>query len=329
MPAGRKDGPAKSGEPAFGGGDTAACIFDGAGRPRQLTQLKTGAMDDLAMHLVRLTRRNEDGSFKTQANRRHMLKLFARELRAGGFKLPSAGSLKPKHVEFLVSGWKTAQLSDRTIENRLSAARWWAEKVGKPSVIKRRNEDYGVCGDRSPKMRAKKLDYAKLDAVTSPYVRLSLELQAAFGLRAEESIKFTPSYADRGDHIALKASWCKGGRARTVPITHDRQRELLDRVRKLAQGGALIEPGRNYIQQRWAYEHQATGAGLKNNHGLRHAWAQWRYEQLSGMKPPGKGGKSPEDMTRDERLRDRAARQALSYELGHNRLEITDVYLGR
>ena len=46
------------------------------------------------------------------------------------------------------------------------------------------------------------------------------------------------------------------------------------------------------------------------------------------MKCPAKGGKIASVMTSDERLRDKAARQALSYELGHNRLEITNVYLG-
>lgn len=285
-------------------------------------------MDDLTYHLMQLARRNEDGSYKTQANRRHMLKLFARELKEGGFKLPSAGSLKPKHVEFLIAGWKSSQLSDRTIENRLCALRWWGEKVGKPSVVRRRNEDYGVCGDRTPKLRAHGLERERLAKIHSSYVQMSVELQAAFGLRAEEAIKFTPAIADKGDHIALKPSWCKGGRARIVPISHDRQREILDRARRLAGNGALIEGGRNYIQQRWAYDHQTTFAGLRNNHGLRHAWAQWRYKQLSGYDCPAKGGKRPEEMTRDERLRDKAARQALSYELGHNRLEITKVYLG-
>ncbi len=277
---------------------------------------------------MQLARRNEDGSFKTQANRRHMLKLFARELKEGGFKLPSAGSLKPKHIAFLVSEWKTAKLSDRTIENRLCALRWWSEKIGKASVVKRRNEDYGVCGDRTPKLRARGLDRDRLAKVHSSHVQASLELQAAFGLRAEEAIKFTPAFADRGDHIQLKPSWCKGGRARSIPVTHQRQRDILDRVRHLAGNGALIEPGRNYVQQKWAYDHQTVFAGLRNNHGLRHAWAQWRYEQLSGMKCPAKGGRTIGHMTMDERLRDRAARQALSYELGHNRLEITRVYLG-
>ena len=42
---------------------------------------------------------------------------------------------------------------------------------------------------------------------------MSLELQRAFGLRREEAMKFQPSYADQKDHITLKASWTKGGRA--------------------------------------------------------------------------------------------------------------------
>ena len=58
-----------------------------------------------------------------------------------------------------------------------------------------------------------------MDKVNDPYVRMSLALQAAFGLRREEAIKFQPHYADRGDHIALKGSWTKGARERTVSIT--------------------------------------------------------------------------------------------------------------
>ncbi len=42
--------------------------------------------------------------------------------------------------------------------------------------------------------------------VRDPHVRMSLELQRAFGLRREEAIKFSPGYADKGDHLNLKAS---------------------------------------------------------------------------------------------------------------------------
>lgn len=54
----------------------------------------------------------------------------------------------------------------------------------------------------------------KLDNITDPHVRMSLRLQATFGLRREESIKFQPRYADRGNYIAIKGSWAKGGRDR-------------------------------------------------------------------------------------------------------------------
>jgi len=62
---------------------------------------------------------------------------------------------------------------------------------------------------------------------------MSLRLQAAFGLRCEESIKFQPHYADRGDHIAIKGSWVTGGRDRTMPITALEQRTVLDEAHRL------------------------------------------------------------------------------------------------
>ena len=66
--------------------------------------------------------------------------------------------------------------------------------------------------------KAKTIDVTDLEKVRDPHVRMSLELQSAFGLRREEAIKFVPSYADKGDHLLLKASWTKGGKARTIPV---------------------------------------------------------------------------------------------------------------
>jgi hypothetical protein len=46
--------------------------------------------------------------------------------------------------------------------------------------------------------KAKTIGVTDLEKVRDPHVRMSLELQAAFGLRREEAIKFAPSYADKG-----------------------------------------------------------------------------------------------------------------------------------
>jgi integrase len=111
-------------------------------------------------------------------------------------------------------------------------------------------------------------------------------------LRREESIKFQPSYADRGDHIALNGSWMKGGRERTVPITTPEQRAVLDEAHRLAGTGSLIPANKTYIQQRHVYDGQCKAAGLSNMHGLRHRYAQRRYEALTGREAPKAGGPS-------------------------------------
>ena len=110
----------------------------------------------------------------------------------------AAGSLKPKHIDALVSHRQRAALSVGTIKNRLATLRWWAEKVDRCNGIARSNAHYGL-PDRvfvTTTSRASALDEAQLDRVVDTHVRMSLELQRAFGLRREETINFSLSFAD-------------------------------------------------------------------------------------------------------------------------------------
>ena len=152
---------------------------------------------------MKLCRRNRDGSYSTQATRSRLLDLIANQLRELGFKHMQAKSLKPKHVDALISQWKDQRISIGTFKNRLSALRWWAGKVGKTDIIARDNNAYGI-GNRSyvvEESKAKLLDEKQLEKVSDEHVRLSLRLQSAFGLRREEAIKFSPNYAIKDDHI--------------------------------------------------------------------------------------------------------------------------------
>ena len=54
----------------------------------------------------------------------------------------------------------------------------------------------------------------------------------------EEAIKFVPAAADKGDHLSLKDTWTKGGKAREIPIRTDAQREVLNRAHQLAGRGS-------------------------------------------------------------------------------------------
>ena len=288
-------------------------------------------MRDLNHQLKQLCRRSREGAYGTQNKRERMLTLVANQLHALGYRGMTARSLKPKHVEALVKHWFAEGLSIGTIKNRMAVIRWWAHKVDKQNVVARSNEHYGI-PDRhfvTNESKAKTVTRSQLGKVRDEYIRMSLELQQAFGLRREEAIKFQPSFADRGDHLMLKASWTKGGRERTIPVRTEAQRDVLNRARRLAGLGSLIPSNRNYVQQLRVYEGNTLRAGLSQMHGLRHAYAQHRYEELTGWKAPAAGGPEGKALNPEQRETDREARLTISRELGHEREQITAAYLGR
>ena len=207
--------------------------------------------------------------------------------------------------------------------------RWWAEKVGKTHIMHPSNEHYGIPPrDHTPQDKAQFLSEEVFLRINNDYVRMSVRLQQAFGLRREESIKFRPSYADHETFIRLKGSWTKGGRPRDIPIDEPLRRELLDQVREFAGSGSLIPPECLYKHQLKRYDHYIEKAGLNNLHGPRHGYAQRRYSKLTGWYPPSGGGLKFSDLTKRRQEIDQDVRLKISRELGHNRIEITRVYLG-
>ena len=287
-------------------------------------------MRALNWDLLQIQMRNRDGSYATRRARAHALAQAANALHALGYKGLRATGLRGKHVDALVREWLRQDLSAGTIKNRMAHLRWWAARVGKPGVVHRDNDAYGIGRRRyvTYEDRSRGLERDKLDLIADRHVRMSLRLQAAFGLRREESIKFVPAFADRGDFIALKPSWTKGGKGREMPVLNDGQRRVLEVARRLVGGGALIPPGRNYREQRKLYERQTGDAGLNRMHGLRHAYAQRRYEELAGWKAPVNGGPSRRALVGPMRDIDWKARLTIARELGHERGDVVGVYVG-
>jgi site-specific recombinase XerD len=288
-------------------------------------------MRDLNYQLKQLCHQCREGAYGTQNKRERMLTLIANQLHELGYRGMSARSLKPKHIEALIKHWFAKEHAIGTIKNRMAAIRWWARKVNKQNVVARSNEHYGIPDRRfiTNESKAKTVAREQLDKVRDEYVRMSLELQQAFGLRREEAMKFQPSFADRGDQLMLKASWTKGGRERTIPIRTEAQRDVLDRARRLAGFGSLIPSNRNYAHQMRVYEGNTVRAGLSNMHGLRHAYAQNRYEELTGWQCPAVGGPDSKALTLEQREADREARLTISQELGHEREAVVSAYLGK
>ena len=286
-------------------------------------------MRDLNFDLKRLQAAHDDGSHGTRTARSYALAQIADTLHDLGFKGLRATGLKRKHSVALVKEWKRQGRSVGTMKNRMAHVRWWAKHIGCPGVVPSNgalgiaNREYVTNKDKSVV-----LDPDKLALVKDAHVAMALRLEAAFGLRREEAIKFTPARDDRGDRIRLKGSTTKGGRPREVPILKDSQRKLLDEARRLVGSGALIPPDRNYKQQLKVYESQTREAGLYRMHGLRTGYAARRYAEITGWKAPAAGGPRRRSLTGARRRIDTEARKMIAEELGHSRIGVLGVYIG-
>ena len=288
------------------------------------------AKHDLKHSIIHLTRHNRDGSFKTQGNRKERLLYIADQLSEGGYKIQHMRQLKFKHVKYLVDRWLQENLSAGTIKNRMTDLRWAMSKFDKTGVIPATNAALNIPNRQYVTNEDKSISISEgdLSKVTDEHVKLSLILQREFGLRREESIKIRIHEAVIGDELHLKSSWCKGGRARTIKIRYPEQWQAIEQVKTfLGQNQrALIPDDKKYVQQETMYRNQTSRAGIYHAHGLRHAYAQRRYQDLTGWPCVAQGGLSRPEMTGRQLELHKTVRQIISTELGHNRTDVVAQY---
>ncbi len=280
--------------------------------------------------LVCVLKNDRAKSYATRYDRKGLLIIFINDLVRLGYNMEDVRSLRTKHVSAVVAYWKEKGLSAGSIKNRVAAIRTLTRLIGKENVVPS-NKALLI----SPRKYVSSVNRALVNPdfgrITNPNIRMSLELQRVFGLRREESLKIKPHKADHQSELVLDSSWCKGGRARSIPIRTKEQRFWLDEAKKLVENKdhSLIPENKKYIQQRYLYDKHVWLAGLRNLHGLRHAYAQARYKELIGREAPINGGLTSKQLTKEQKAIDYEARMTLTEELGHSREQITVNYLGR
>ena len=288
-------------------------------------------MKPLEWDLMQLLKRNRDGSRATQYARKKIVMAFAQTVHTGGARNKRIWNLKQKDFTRAIQVWRNDNLSDATLKNRVGALRWVAEKMGKPHLVPKDNAELGLNPrvNTATQSKARVLVEQTLSRITDGFVCHSLKLQAAFGLRREEAMKIQPAWADRGDKLVLKGSWTKGGRPREIPIRTHEQRAILNSAKAFTGNGSLIPVTKSYREHVNTWEYQTKRAGLSKTHGLRHAYAQLRYKELTDRKPPVLGGPSSKELTGLLKEQDRAVRLQIALELGHSRADIVNIYVGR
>ena len=183
-------------------------------------------------------------------------------------------------------------------------------------------------------------DHATAQSLSGNRISALLGLQRAFGLRFEESsllnAKAALKEANTKGFITVKDG-TKGGRKRTVPC-RPASIAALEQAVAVQDGGAMVPKIMTYIKFRQECYIVAGEQGF-NFHSERHAYAQERYREITGAPSPIEFGWPRKERFKhlaeylniseiEAREIDKAARQIVSIELGHTRVEVTDAYLG-
>lgn len=298
--------------------------------------------------------RAKNVSYKTMAERRTFLYSFFRQLRKDPEKSYRIDprSLAHRHIEHMVSRWLQQGLSAGAFRNYLSHLRVFSHWIGKPGLvlpaeryvqpeqIELVRRTTVATEDRS--WTARDVDVAeRLTGVDADdtYVGAQLRMCHAFGLRVKESISLRPhsSVVERrlittdgrevlATHLEVRRG-TKGGRLRYVAVDSPVKVQALECAKKVAQRDtdSLADP-RLSLQQaysRFYYVLRRAGLTLKHfgvtAHGLRHQYANDKYQSLTGVPSPVRGGDGKADLP---------ARLAVAKDLGHSRPQITSAYLG-
>ena len=156
------------------------------------------------------------------------------------------------------------------------------------------------------------------------------ELARELGLRSKEASLLDTGKAlkEAQSRAAVTISeGTKGGRVREVPITRPEQLTALSRAASVqGDARALIPASQNWHQWRQGElrdtRETLQAYGIDRLHDLRAAYACERYEQLTGHAAPVQGGQI------QDRDADRHAREVISKELGHHRIEVVASYVG-
>jgi integrase len=295
------------------------------------------------------------GSTKTRVNHLREVKKFVEELRKQGYGVKHWKNITNKHVGVVVDAWKDRGLANATMKEYLSGVRAVAERWGNDRISPK-NSDFGI-GKRTQvtnkdlSMSPEKYEFAVSDMKNGNdelnRIAAEMMLMRELGLRHEEARKFNPNrdvLSDGRIHVGVGT---KAGRERWLQpdaIT-DKGREAIEYARSvIGDGRGLIKPG--LTEKQWkdkTYRIVSNKYGItkkeSNNsfHGLRHAYAQERYERYTGFscrcrfENREKFVENASSVAGDnwERL-DHDARELLKSEMGHgpDRNDVIENYLG-
>lgn len=290
-----------------------------------------GTNNNIAQNLFnqvdKLHRHSRLGAYRTRERYYEAVNRFCLFL-AMLFRLQKFSNVAPKHVFAYVAFLQENGLAPSTIKTDLSGIRYYHDLLDNPrysipdnsELNLERRRFVGVDRTWSEAEFARMIDKAIAEGRDN--VACALILGRFAGLRIHEVMRIdtaTAEHALREGALTVKG---KGGKMRSVPIERECVRNALETMLKRTSRGHKLFVSDDmptdeaiYRLQLYIYKHrdevQAEGREADLTfHGLRHSYAVEKYLAIL-----------------ESGLSEEAAHRKISQLLGHERADVTDIYL--
>ena len=286
-----------------------------------------GIYNALVDQLDKLARHNRQGSFRTKDRYYEAMKRFCRYL-AHEYRLQKLVNVSGKHLVSYVEQMQMAGKAASTIKTDLAGIRFFHDLMDAKYHLPD-NDELGIALERRrfgqvdrtwtpPEFN--RLLAAALKEDRYDYI-LAFYLARYAGLRIHECFRIDTAIAEnalRENAITIKG---KGGKVRTVPINDAiavafrKQLSRTDRGHKLLVPDDMPTDDAIYRIQKFLLDHRKELQDEGDSrpltfHGLRHAYAAEKYQKLVDGGMPAL-----------------TAHLTVSQLLGHERPDVTDIYL--
>lgn len=283
---------------------------------------------------------------ETRYDRARIIRQAFAQLWEMGYRLPEPNSLGGRHIQFLMQRWDQEEISVSVLHTRISYLRTFSAWIGKAGMVKDVH-DYLPNRDLVRRGANKKMNRAWLANGVDPHeviararalderLGLMLALEEAFALRMKEAIEMRPAYClvESGKAIEIYEG-TKGGRIRRIDLDTEHKRQVFEWAQQVVskdRSGRVRWPDLSWKQARRHYYYLLAEKLSVNNkelgvtsHGLRHGYAQDKYENITGVPSPIAGG-VPQQV---DPAKHHEAAIEVSRDLGHGRTQITTTYYG-
>ena len=308
--------------------------------------------DTLVMQAIRIIQKSRYGSAKTRHNHIKEARRFVGTIRELGYGVKRWKNVTNKHVQEAVNKWKEERLQVATVKEYLSGVRTVCRIYGNDRIAPT-NDVFGIENRVFVDNRDKSLPQEVFQRVVSELkdssnredqrIAAQLQLERYLGLRSEEACKFNAYQALMNDRRVFIQHGTKGGRERIIHEVTIEGKAAIQYAQEVSGKGNLIPHDHSEKQWIQKYYRIIRGKGISkkacgaSSHGCRHAYAQDRFESITGFKAPCKFKTKTEFRQNAENLAGKEwrklnqdARQIIKAELGHgpDRDDVVSQYLG-